>query len=580
MSDVAREATGEREQLSPAHLRPSEGADFPSAATPPLLLPSRSHPRGGLDASGIMRLQRVAGNRATVTAIRAGGPVLHRKRFNDAAVRAKAEEVSKSDDRGAVGNWSEGKIRLRAEEIFGESGNPDSNLNYFTAKAEIDRAWQERQKLSGGAEPAALDWQAMENGLTTDEFSQAVGICRDAFVAKLATSLDLAGTAAALKQQHAKVPALVAAADEALVTTRASKQVKEQFNQASAAATSKLMDPLKAMGTLAELTQFCEHVARIHGISPLNAIEDFVNDAAKKLPLQASTTPGDRSKAILDVQQRWDRAVAGPGGLVIPPQPVDPEGRLRAEKKPNVGPEARHAETMRVEGERSRQLVLGVGRPGDPQGYQDFAKDYGMWDYESWGAWNKESAQFPVAKQIDPNNGADVDTVLGAKDVNAKDIFEKLHFRLTGVFPSISGIRNKLVAAVALYNEKIQRGDDYNGAPINALWTLGEICTIAGSPQLRAKTAFYGDQPNEYVARLTDLVPNPDTDLPALCMPKITEFQQIGDRVATEIKRRTADVQLRKAAFKRVADTYFNIPRGYDFIMADLERNVANFPPP
>lgn len=527
-----------------------------------------------------MRLQETAGNQAAVGLMRAGGAVLQRKTFDNAAVGAKADEVSRSEDRGAVGNWAEGKVRLRAEEIFGESGNRDSTANYFTAKDEVDRAWQQYQQLSGGADPASLDWRLMENGLTTEEFRQAVGVCRDAFVAKLAVSRDLSGDITALKARYGAIPALVAAVDDARATTQASKQAKEQFNQASATATAGLLDPLKVMTSLAELTQFCEHVARIHGISPLNAIEDFVNNTTRPLPLHASTTSAERSAAILDVQRRWDPAVAGPGGLVIPPQPVDPQGRLRPDKKPNVGPDARHAETMYVEGDRARQLVLGVGRPGDPQGYQDFAKDYGMWDYESWGAWNKESRQFPVARQIDPNNGADVDTVLGAQDISAREIFQKLHFRLTGVFPTVSGVRDKLIAAIALFNEKIQRGDDYNGSPINALWTLGEICTIAGSPQLQAKTSFYGDQPGEYVARLTDLFPAPPRDLPPLFLPKVNEFAQTGNRVAAEIRRRTNDPVIRRAAFKRVADTYFNIPRGYDFIMADLERNVANFPPP
>jgi hypothetical protein len=71
------------------------------------------------------------------------------------------------------------------------------------------------------------------------------------------------------------------------------------------------------------------------------------------------------------------------------------------------------------------------------------------------------------------------------------------------------------------------------------------------------------------------ILPADPKDLPPLLMPKIAEYQQIGDRVATEIKRKYTDRAQQHKALKRVADTYYNLPRGYDFLIADVEAHVG-----
>jgi hypothetical protein len=525
-------------------------------------------PRPAIGPAAVLALQRSAGNAAVAT--------LFRKQFSNAAVQWKAGEIAAGGSRGGLGDYIEAKVRLRAEEIHTDTGSNDNDRNYFQAKTEVERAWTEFEKLKGNADAASLDWDLMENGLSTDEFGHAVNLCRERFVTTLAGTRDLAGTLAHLRQQHAKVKPLLEAIDQAETATKAHKSSKEVFNVAAAAATAKLLEPVKTMTTLAELTKFCEHVAGIHGISPLNAIEDYVNNAALKLPLQTATAPAERSKAVQDVAKAFDRAL----GADIAPQSIDPGGRLLPDKKPNVGPDARHAETIHIEGDRNRQLVLGVGRPGDPQGYQDFAKDYGMWDYESWGAWNKQSQQFSaVAQQINPDNGADVDTVLGGKDASGKQIFDKLHFRLTGVFPTIPSVKEKLLAALALYSEKFNaRANNYHGHAINPLWTLGEIVTIVSSDELAKKTSFYGDRNDEYVNRLTDILPADPVNILPLFQPKIPEYTKIGDDVAAKIKASYKGRQ-QSAALKRVADTYYNIPRGYDYLINDVDKHVAGIAP-
>jgi hypothetical protein len=318
---------------------------------------------------------------------------------------------------------------------------------------------------------------------------------------------------------------------------------------------------------LPELKAFCEHVAKLHGVSPLDAIRDFVNEPTRNLPIQTVSSPQQRLDVIEEVRTRFTKQV----GATIPPQPIDAGGRLTPDKKTNVGSSAQHAETLHIEGDPNRQMLLGVGRPGDPQGYQDFAKDYGVWDYESWGAWNKQATSTQFGNiNVDPNNGAGVDAVMGGTDVNGAQIFDKLHFRLTGVFPTIAAAADKLLAALGLYNEMSgRRFADYHGKPINALWTLGEINTIAFSP-LAAKTAFYGQGGADQNKKLADLFPGTQPELVAAVTAKMNEYNAIGEDVYNQlVAHYGADHVKRAQAVKHVADTYYNIPRGAAWVVAD-----------
>lgn len=501
-------------------------------------------------------------------------PIIRRKSYDDAAVRGKAGELSKTKDKGAAENYVEAKILLRAEELFG-AGSADSDANYYQAKREVDSAWAEYQKLVANEQPTTLDWTVMENALSTDEYQLAVERAAQHFLPRLENSRDMKTVLADIRKDCAGIAQLAKVVDKAEELARRSKAGKEVFDQQSATATASLTQPLVTMGTIGDLTKFCEHVAKIHGVSPLNTIEDFVNNSKNNIPLQATTSQQDRSAAIKAVHSKYNKVDAMG---VVAPQPIDAGGRLTSDKKANVGPAATHSESLVVEGNPDRQLVLGVGRPGDPQGYQDFAKDYGMWDYESWGAWNKPSAQYSkMAAAIDPNNGADVDKVLTGKDDKGLEIFDKLHFRLTGVFPTITNAADKLVAALGLYFEMTNtRGALYHDLPINPLWTLGEIWTIAWSPDLQNKTAFYGQDGAEQNKKMADLIPvlGDPTKFAELITKKAEEFNKIGEDVDKQLVARYPvaaagnTAKLFKAR-KRVADMYFNLTRGVQFVADD-----------
>lgn len=498
------------------------------------------------------------------------------QRFTNQDVRERAERLAREQKGGDdFSRYVEAKIQARAHEL--SSG--DMQRDYFVAERETQRAWTHLQTIEGGRLLAsASEWAELKGGLSSEEWGRAMTALQPVLVAQLRPSRDLAGTRQALALPMQGVPDAVRVLDAALDEVRVYKQTHEALPVADLAATSGLLEPLKNVNSLAELKEYARKVARVHGVSPLDAIEDFVNNLAHNLPIQVVSTAPQRSNAIAEAEQEF-QPLTQPGarGTVIAPQAIDPRHRTGA-KKANVGPEARHAEEILTGPSRRRQLVLGVGRPGDPQGYQDFAKDYGLWDYESWAAWNKQSAQFPVGKTIDPNNGADVDKVLGAKDVNGRDVFEKLHFRLQGVFPGIASIHDKLVAAIALYNENVGvRAADYHGKPINALWTLGEICTIAGNAELRNKTIFYGEQrgvSDEAAAVFHDLPTLVNTEI----QPKIAEYTRIGDEVYDHYRRQGLPPLRLAVVAKFVADKYFLIPYGRDHVIQKVDEHLLANP--
>jgi hypothetical protein len=501
-----------------------------------------------------MDLQRTIGNRAVVG-------VLQRMAIADVAPGQKVRFSRRVTVRGyMVDAGTTGSVRSKSNRMatIKVTSGPLADLELEFNPRDFEAAAPQ-----GPAAAAAPQQPVVDRGQ----------MLRDQFGRELKQSRDLKDVLAKLRQTHAgdqvALDAVTAAtADvEAIVRPEAVQQ---------RAATAGMLDPLKGMKTLAELTAYCEQVAQLHGISPLDSIEDFVNDAANKLPIQNATLPGERTAAIAAVERRWDRAQGGKIG----PQLIDPSGRLPAGKKTNVGPEASHAETIQIEGNRRRQLILGVGRPGDPQGYQDFAKDYGVWDYESWADWNKKSSQFPLGKQISANDATAVDTVIKGKDRDSRDIFEKLHFRLAGVFPTIKPIKDKLLAAVALYELKYELGE-FGGFPINDLWTLGEIYTIIQSPELEAKTAFYGEAQGEYANRMRDVFPAAPGDNRSILERIRPDIDAVRDRfrkTATDVQAKIQQQYQgpdRRDALMRVGKMFFNVPAGEDFVMADVVQEVA-----
>lgn len=498
------------------------------------------------------------------------------QRFTDQDVRERAERLAREQKGGDdFARYVEAKIQARAHEL--SSG--DMQRDYFTAQRETERAWTHFESIQAGRLLAAADeWAEMKAGLSSEEWGRAMAALKPLLVAQFRPSRDLAGTRQALAQPMQGVADAVRVLDAALNDVQLYKQTHEVLPTVDLTATSGLLEPLKGIHSVVGLKEYARKVARLHGVSPLDAIEDFVNNLANNLPIQGISTAPERSLAIAEAEQEY-QPLTQPGlmGQAILPQPIDPQHRTGA-KKANVGPEARHVEEILTGPNRRRQLVLGVGRPGDPQGYQDFAKDYGLWDYESWAAWNKHSDQFPVGKTIDPDNGADVDKVLDAKDRTGRDVFEKLHFRLQGVFPGIASIHDKLVAAIALYNENAAvRNAEYYGKKINALWTLGEICTIAFKDELRNKTIFYGEQRGESedaTAVLHDLPHIVNTEI----RPKIAEYTRIGDEVYDHFRRQGLPPLRLGVVAKFVADKYFLIPYGRDHVIRKVEEHLASNP--
>lgn len=540
--------------------------------------PARLYQDGEPGAASLDALRRHAAlpDQTADLAGRAGalrGGVIRRTLFDDGGIRARAEEVARGGDRGGQANWIEAKTLLRAEEIHRDGGG-DEKSNYFRAQREVDEAWKEYEKLTRGDDPVALNWAIMDAALSREEFAAAVGRAEDAFTRALDSSRDLRTSTADLKAAFAGQPALLNAIDRANAAVSARKQASEVFDDTAAQATSGLLVPLTQMASLADLRSFCEQVAKIHGVSPLDAVRDFVGKASRNLPLQQAASQPDIMAVIDDVVTRFSKVV----GDRIPPQPIDAGGRLTSDKKANVGSVAQHAETLHIEGNPNRQLLLGVGRPGDPQGYQDFAKDYGVWDYESWGAWNTANTSTQFANiTVDPNDGAGVDTVMEGTDVNGAHLFDKLHFRLSGVFPTIPAAADKLMAALGLYNEMMNlRAADYHGKPINSLWTLGEINTIAFSPQLAARTSFYGQNGADQDKKLAELIPGSVQDMTDATRLKMDEYYAIGEDVHRRLAAHyVADRVKLNQALKRVADLYFNIPRGADWVVADTTAAVG-----
>ena len=121
----------------------------------------------------ILALQRSAGNQAVTRA-------LLRKRFTDANVGAKAQDVARTDSRGGdAENYVEAKKRLRAEEIHADTGRADAQANYFQAEREVQDAWNEYQRLgSTGVAPNAVNWPLLEDGLAVEESRQARAIAK------------------------------------------------------------------------------------------------------------------------------------------------------------------------------------------------------------------------------------------------------------------------------------------------------------------------------------------------------------------------------------------------------------------
>ena len=156
---------------------------------------------------------------------------------------------------------------LRAEEIHTEGGG-DEQANYFEAQRQVDQAWKEYEKLTRGADPATLSWDLMDQGLSREEFATAVTAAEAAFVRTLDASRDLRTATADLKTAFAGRAPLLGAIDRARQQVTDRKAHKEVFDQVAATASAGVTTPLLTMPGLNELKAFCEHVAKIHGVSP------------------------------------------------------------------------------------------------------------------------------------------------------------------------------------------------------------------------------------------------------------------------------------------------------------------------
>lgn len=256
---------------------------------------------------------------------------------------------------------------------------------------------------------------------------------------------------------------------------------------------------LKNVKNLTELGNLCKAVAKLHGISPLEMIKFAVNDPSRNLDVQKTTTEAARTDCIEQVASDFGTVrgeITTLATTVIPPQKIDPGKRVPGtyKEKQEIGPAAKHLEEIKVTGNRKRQLVLGVGNNKEPHSYSNFARDYGLWDYETWATYNRELKAFP-GLLLDPSLGAEVDKLLVGEVTPGEKLIDKLHFRLRGLFPGIDGIQEKVLAALGLYCEmKQKRINIYHGFPMNSLWTCGEVATIMASDELKQKTGFYGDK--------------------------------------------------------------------------------------
>ena len=405
---------------------------------------------------------------------------------------------------------------------------------------------------------------------------------RSAFKTQLRASTNLDSDYAALQVEHAGDVDALGILDEVY------QLVKDQ-RDAGHVQDAPLMQSVKAFGdqmamtlktkaSLAEFKTYCEGVAKLCGMAPLQTILEWVLDNPGELAAWAAD--GAAVTAAVDaVRAAWKQQAgeqATREGSNVPAQRVDPNNRVRPEDKEQYGPAARHGEALKLKGDRNRQVVLGIGRPGQPEGYQDFAKDYGVWDYESWVDWNKNNANFSdIYKDSDVanNTGAGVDKVLKGKDDQGREIFERLHFRLTGVFPTIAGMRDKLVAGLGLYQYKLMEGAEYQGQPTNDLWTLGEFMTIMTDPELKAKTVFYGKQKGEF-AEAAQMIA--DDQLAPVVMAEADRLKQIGDSIALHYRGvHAADKPLQVRKFRYIGEKFWMIPEGRDAVIANVDANVV-----
>lgn len=427
---------------------------------------------------------------------------------------------------------------------------------------ELPKQSQSAQPSAGSATATAATPTAttMPAVTTTGLSSQT----RDEILSTLRRSAFLERDIAQLKKKHAASQDACKHIDTVVAGIR-----QEQGTWKISPELAKISDvgtTMKRMKTLDELESLCSAIAAMHGISPLEMIELALADRSHSWPIQ--NEPLDECKArIAKVRDQWvqasgEKPVAG--GSVIPSQAIDPRHRVPPmfNERKDIGPEARHAEEIMVTGNRSRQLVLGVGSSKQPHSYSNFARDYGLWDFESWATYNKQLGAF-AQFDLDPSQGGDVDELLKAKK-GQEDVIERLHFRLQGVFEGLGTIKERVVAALALYEDKLARSGVFHGYLINSLWTCGEVRTIMHDNDLIGKTAFYGDQ-NDY-AEASSLV---TSDLTNVISAKQAEFNKIGEDLAAGFKGDPAEPE--KLEF--TSRGYFYIPHGAarvkDEIVAD-----------
>ncbi len=333
---------------------------------------------------------------------------------------------------------------------------------------------------------------------------------------------------------------------------------------------------IESFTTLKEFTDYITSVVKAWGIAPLEVI--WLNIENKvTFPLKDNTTKDTLEKAIQTTRKQFMEDNAETDTL-IPPAKYDPHNRLRPEYKANIGKTARHKEWLEIKGRRERQLVLGTGASSNPDGYANFGKDYGIWDYESWATWNTKDTPKTgtVGKDTDPNQGADVSKLLlGKEDDGQKDIIDYLHFRLHNVFPEIPNLKEKFIIGIALFNyrnfdescEKI-----FKKIPLNDLWTLAELNDLfCNYKQLAPKTAFYGVD-NELI-ELAEIL-NEDTH--ASILEEVKKRMKIFRSTVEGISEALETDPKRQEKLKWIGKNFFLIPQGKDKVLKKVNAEIKD----